>query len=193
MPVNAEPGGGCKVARVGQSSQLAFRYAHARAPTSRPGPGGPVTVPELTPRTLVWWKTSLSLVDIPRRHTIGWCDTSGTPFGTITIVSPHPRLDRRTIEALYQASQAGVPIDLLIRGICSLRPGLPGISETIRVFSVVDRFLEHSRILVFGEGSKSQVFLSSADWMPRNFFRLPLRFNVLTAFTLTLNRRSTAS
>src|SRR4051812_8057091 len=78
-------------------------------------------------------------------------------------------VDRRTIEALYQASQAGVPIDLLIRGICSLRPGLPGISETIRVFSIVDRFLEHSRILVFGEGSKEQVFLSSADWMPRNF------------------------
>jgi hypothetical protein len=58
-----------------------------------------VTVPELAPRSVVWWKTSLSLVDIPRRHTIGWCDTSGTPFGTITIASPHPRLDRRTIEA----------------------------------------------------------------------------------------------
>jgi polyphosphate kinase len=80
-------------------------------------------------------------------------------------------VDRRTIEALYRASQAGVPIELLVRGICSLRPGLPGISDNIRVHSIVDRFLEHSRILVFGEGDKQQVFLSSADWMPRNFVR----------------------
>jgi polyphosphate kinase len=77
-------------------------------------------------------------------------------------------VDRRCIRALYRASQAGVPIDLNIRGICCLVPGVPGVSETIRVNSVVGRFLEHSRIFAFERNSETTVYIGSADLMPRN-------------------------
>ena len=80
-------------------------------------------------------------------------------------------VDPRVIHELYRASAAGVPIELGIRGICCLRPGVAGISDTIRVSSVVGRFLEHSRALSFGVGEEEKMFISSADWMPRNFFR----------------------
>jgi polyphosphate kinase len=84
------------------------------------------------------------------------------------------------IQALYEASGAGVKIDLIVRGVCALRPGLPGMSENIRVRSVIGRFLEHSRIFYFRNGGAHDVYLSSADWMHRNFFRrIEIAFPVL--------------
>ncbi len=80
-------------------------------------------------------------------------------------------VDEDVIEALYRASQAGVPITLLVRGICCLKPGVPKVSETIEVRALVDRFLEHGRVFHFANGGKDDVYLSSADWMPRNFHR----------------------
>ncbi|WP_228273801.1 polyphosphate kinase 1 [Rhodocyclus tenuis] len=89
-------------------------------------------------------------------------------------------LEPETIAALYEASQAGVRIDLIVRGVCALRPGVAGLSENIRVRSIIGRFLEHHRVFYFHAGGEEQVYLSSADWMDRNFFRrIELAFPIL--------------
>jgi len=89
-------------------------------------------------------------------------------------------LDKNIITALYRASQAGVEIDLIVRGMCALRPGIRGVSDRIRVRSIVGRFLEHSRIYYFANDGEEEIYLSSADWMPRNLYeRVEVMFPVL--------------
>jgi polyphosphate kinase len=80
-------------------------------------------------------------------------------------------IEPELIRALYRASQAGVPVDLIVRGTCCLRPGIPGISDNIRVRSIVGRFLEHHRVFHFHAGGEGVTLCSSADWRSRNFFR----------------------
>ena len=106
----------------------------------------------------------IALIERERGHA-----ESGKPARII--VKMNALVEVSVIDALYRASQAGVEIDLVIRGTCCLRSGLPGVSERIRVVSIVDRFLEHSRVFYFGNAGNPEVFLASADWMPRNFFR----------------------
>ena len=106
----------------------------------------------------------IALIDRERRNA-----EAGLPARIIAkmnaLVDPH------AIVALGAASRAGVRIDLIVRGICCLKPGIPGVSDNIRVISIVDKFLEHSRISYFQNNDQPEVFLSSADWMPRNFRR----------------------
>jgi polyphosphate kinase len=80
-------------------------------------------------------------------------------------------VEQQSIEALYRASRAGVKVELIVRGVCALRPGVPGVSENISVRSIVGRFLEHSRAFYFENGGEPELYCASADWMERNFFR----------------------
>jgi polyphosphate kinase len=108
-------------------------------------------------------KSCIALIDREARHA-----RRGRPARIIA--KCNAVVDPPIIQALYRASQAGVEIDLIVRGQCTLVPGLRGISSHIRVRSIVGRFLEHSRIFYFGNGGKSEIYLGSADWMPRNLY-----------------------
>jgi len=97
-------------------------------------------------------------------------------------MSDAPILNREMswLEALYEAAAAGVEIDLIVRGICCLRPGVPGLSDRIRVVSIIDRYLEHARVFFFDNDGAPEYLLASADWMPRNLDRrVEIAFPVL--------------
>ena len=106
-------------------------------------------------------KNVVSLIDREAKHA-----RAGKP--TMIVAKMNSLLDKEIIQALYRASNAGVHIELIVRGACALRPGVRGVSSRIRVRSVIGRFLEHSRVFVFGNAGQTEVYLGSADWMPRN-------------------------
>ncbi len=151
--------------KITAAVQAVFRYltAEAEGEEYRPLMVAPLTLAG----------DLISLINRETEHA-----RAGRPSGIVAKMNAI--LDRRTVEALYTASQAGVPIELIIRGMCSLRPGVKGLSETIRVRSIVGRFLEHSRIFAFTNGGEDEIFCGSADWMPRNIYeRCEVLFPVL--------------
>jgi polyphosphate kinase len=151
--------------------QKVFRYLTAKADSEDYSP--------LLVAPLTLAPTLLALIARETEHA-----KAGRPAAIVAKMNA--LLDRPTMEGLYAASQAGVEIDLIVRGICALRPGVKGLSEHIRVRSIVGRYLEHSRIFSFANGGQPEVFCGSADWMPRNLFercevQFPVQDPVLSA------------
>jgi polyphosphate kinase len=141
--------------QIGERVHMIFNYltAHAEVDDYSPLLVAPLTMAE----------SFLGLIRREQEHA-----QAGRPAHIVAKMNA--LLEPSIIQALYQASQAGVEIDLIIRGLCILRPGVKGLSERIRVRSIVGRFLEHSRIYHFANGGESEIYLGSADWMPRNLF-----------------------
>ncbi|MGB8985270.1 MAG: RNA degradosome polyphosphate kinase, partial [Candidatus Sulfotelmatobacter sp.] len=142
---------------------FSFLTAYAENPSYDPLLVAPLDLAEKT----------IALIDREAEHA-----RQGVP-GRI-IAKMNALLDKNVIQALYRASQAGVDIDLIVRGICALRPGVRGLSDRIKVRSIVGRFLEHSRIYYFGNAGEEEIYIGSADWMPRNLYErvevlVPLR------------------
>jgi polyphosphate kinase len=140
---------------ITSAAQAVFRYLTAKAESDSYAP--------LLVAPLTLAPTILQLIARERDRA-----RAGKPAAIVAKMNA--LLDRATIEALYEASQAGVEIDLIVRGICSLRPGIKGVSERIRVRSIVGRYLEHSRIFSFANDGHPEIYCGSADWMPRNLF-----------------------
>ena len=139
--------------KITEAVHYVFNYLTAYSEQQHYGP--------LSVAPLNLGKNCVSLIDREAAHA-----RAGRP--ALIIAKVNSLLDQDIIHALYRASQAGVHIELIIRGACALRPGLRSISSRIRVRSIVGRFLEHSRIFVFGNAGETEVYLGSADWMPRN-------------------------
>jgi polyphosphate kinase len=141
--------------QITERVHMVFNYltAHAEIDDYRPLLVAPLTMAE----------SFLGLIRREQEHA-----QAGRPAHIVAKMNA--LLEPSVIEALYQASQAGVEIDLIIRGLSILRPGVKGLSERIRVRSIVGRFLEHSRIFHFANGGDDEIYLGSADWMPRNLF-----------------------
>ena len=141
--------------QITAAAHAVFHYltAHAEAPNYAPLAISPVDLASNT----------LSLIQREMDHA-----REGRPARIVAKMNA--LLDKNVIQALYKASRQGVKIDLIVRGMCALRPGVPGVSENITVRSIVGRFLEHSRIFYFENGGDDEVYVSSADWMPRNLY-----------------------